>query len=72
MPARVPSRRRDGVVTRWNRFCFRFWGPPTLGDLSAPQRPIDPDPPCPHCSHRESEHQTFGTRDGKVLRRCPA
>jgi hypothetical protein len=67
-------RRRDapvGALTRWNRFCFRFWGPASIGDMSVPARSYDPDPACPRCAHPESAHEAFVTRDGKALRRCP-
>jgi hypothetical protein len=55
----------------WNRFTLRFFGPPQIGDAGEPMPVYDADPPCPHCGHLESEHQSFRTQDGKTLRRCP-
>jgi len=58
-------------LARWNRFTFRFFGPPSVGRYDGPYPQIDRDPACPSCGQRESSHQSFRTRDGKTLRRCP-
>ena len=59
-------------MNRWNRFLFRFFGPPSVGRLDAPALPVDPDPRCPHCGAPESDHRSYRTAEGKTLRSCPS
>ena len=54
-----------------NRFSLRLFGPPSVGRYDGAYPPVDANPVCPSCSHRESEHESFRTQDGKTLRRCP-
>jgi hypothetical protein len=58
-------------LRRWNRATFRFFGPPSVGRYDGAYPPVDEDPECPFCHHRESAHETFRTAEGKTLRRCP-
>jgi hypothetical protein len=55
-----------------NRFSLRLFGPPSVGRYDGAYPAVDRDPACPSCAHHESEHETFRTRDGKTLRRCPS
>ncbi|MDQ1684742.1 MAG: hypothetical protein QOC82_1479 [Frankiaceae bacterium] len=59
-------------LRRWNRFAFRFFGPPSVGRYDGPYPAVDPDPACPHCGNRESAHAGYRSADGKALRTCPA
>jgi len=72
----VPRRRHVAPVVsplrRWNRFAFRFFGPPSVGRYDGPYPDVDPDPACPHCGHHESAHAGYRSADGKTLRRCPS
>jgi hypothetical protein len=69
---RVTTNRPPGSLRRWNRFAFRFFGPPSVGRYDGAYPAVETDPACPSCGRRESEHEGFRTRDGKTLRRCPA
>jgi hypothetical protein len=59
-------------LRRLNRGMFRLFGPPSVGRYEGPYEEADPDPVCPFCGHRESEHTRVRTADGKMLRSCPA
>ena len=59
------------ALSRWNRFVFRFFGPPSVGQLDSPVQRLDPDPRCPHCGSLESAHTSYVSDDGNRMRQCP-
>jgi hypothetical protein len=61
-----------GIKASWEKLLLTFMGPPQLGDVNAPlpDTPL-PDPVCPRCGWRRSEHEVV--RDpGLTHTRCPA
>lgn len=47
------------------RFAFKFFGPPQLGDPNEPAPPVpETDPDCPVCRQPVSRHQTAVTAGG--------
>ena len=72
MKRRSQDKPADKPISRWNRLNLKFFGPPQVGHYEGPWEEADPDPVCPFCSRRESEHLREVNADGKRLRRCPA
>jgi hypothetical protein len=73
MRKRATGDRSEGRGLRGvNWFSLRLFGPPSVGRYDGAYPAVDRNPACPSCSNLESEHESFRTRDGKTLRRCPS
>ena len=57
---------------RFERWLLKFYGPPSVGDVSAPST-LEPDPErdlCPRC-HRPWDEHTVTRTDNRTIAHCP-